>query len=239
MSQNVLITGTGREMALGFHLVRRCLERGDLVFAGVRKPSEALERLRGEYPESLHILVMDISQTESVRAAYETVIQVADHLDLLINNAVTTAADCNKNVLEADPDLMANVVNVGAVGPLRVIQTFLPLLEKSEMTPLIVNVSSEAGSIGACYRSNMTDYAITKASLNMITKTLFNAFKEAGKDIRIMALHPGWMRTNEGNKEAPLIPREHAETLLKLFEERRGAEDEELFITYEGGVYPW
>lgn len=239
MRQNVLITGTGREMALGFHLVRRCLERGDLVFASVRKPSEALDQLRMEYPERLFILVMDISETESVRATYKTVLQETDHLDLLINNAVTTAADCNKNVLEANPDLMANVVNVGAVGPLRVIQTFLPLLEKSEMTPLIVNISSEAGSIGACYRSNMTDYAITKASLNMITKTLFNAFREADKDIRIIALHPGWMRTNEGNKEAPLIPRDHAETLLQLFEERRGMNADDLFITYEGKIYPW
>ena len=51
MSQNVLITGTGRPYALGFNLVRRYLENGDCVFASVRKPSEALEALKKEYPD--------------------------------------------------------------------------------------------------------------------------------------------------------------------------------------------
>ena len=41
----VLITGAGRPQALGFNLVRRCLERGDTVLATVRRPSPALEEL--------------------------------------------------------------------------------------------------------------------------------------------------------------------------------------------------
>ena len=69
MSQAVLITGTGRPYALGFNLVRRYLENGDRVFASVRRPSEALEALKKEYPDRLHILMMDISSTESVNAA--------------------------------------------------------------------------------------------------------------------------------------------------------------------------
>ena len=35
----------GRPQALGFNLVRRCLERGDTVLATVRRPSPALEEL--------------------------------------------------------------------------------------------------------------------------------------------------------------------------------------------------
>ena len=31
MKQNVLITGTGREMALGFNFVRRYLEQGEVL----------------------------------------------------------------------------------------------------------------------------------------------------------------------------------------------------------------
>lgn len=42
---NVLITGAGRREALGYNLVRRCLERGDTVIATVRRPSEALAEL--------------------------------------------------------------------------------------------------------------------------------------------------------------------------------------------------
>ena len=53
MPQTVLITGTGRPYALGFNLVKRYLENGDCVLASVRRPSEALEKLRTEYPDSL------------------------------------------------------------------------------------------------------------------------------------------------------------------------------------------
>ena len=39
MQQNVLITGTGREMALGFNFVRRYLEAGDRVtYSGEEYP---------------------------------------------------------------------------------------------------------------------------------------------------------------------------------------------------------
>lgn len=61
--------------------------------------------------------------------------------------------------------LVAAAFDVATVGPLRVIQAFMPLLKKSIMTALIVNISSEAGSIGACYRTNMLDYAMAKAPL--------------------------------------------------------------------------
>ena len=83
MSQTVLITGTGRPYALGFNLVRRYLENGDCVFASVRKPSEALDALKKEYPERLHILTMDISSTDVVNAAAQEAKKITDHLDLI------------------------------------------------------------------------------------------------------------------------------------------------------------
>ena len=73
MNKNVLITGTGRPYALGFNLVRRYLENGDKVFATIRRPSEALEELKKDWPEQLFILTMDIASTESVNAAAKEV----------------------------------------------------------------------------------------------------------------------------------------------------------------------
>lgn len=237
MDQYVLITGTGREQALGFNLVKRYLEAGDVVFATVRKESEALEKLREEYPGRLRILCVDIGDTKSVRRAVEEVEKYADHLDILINNAVTTAPDCQEHVLKADPDAIAPAFNIGAVGPLRMIQAFFPLLQRS-VSALIVNVSSEAGSISACYRTNMVDYAMTKAALNIMTKTVANAIRPI-ENVHILSLHPGWMRTNEGNREAPLDPYEHAETLRLLFKERRLKPGGPLFICHDGTEYPW
>lgn len=47
------------------------------------------------------------------------------------------------------------------------------------------------------------------------------------------------MRTNEGNAKAPLDPYDSAEIMRKLFEERRNNKNGEVFLTYEGEVYPW
>ena len=236
MPQTVLITGTGRAMGLGFNLVKRYLENGDTVFASVRRPSEALEALEKDYAGRLHILTMDISSTESVNAAAREAEKLTGHLDLIVNNATTASADTMKELPDFDLDHIAPAVNVGAVGPVRVVKAFLPLLKKSAVGGLIVNISSEAGSIGKCYRAYYLDYGTEKAALNMLTMTLHNWLKD-DPDINIFCLHPGWMRTWPG--EAPLNPYEHAETLRKLFESKRHDKDGPVFITYEGEPYPW
>lgn len=238
MSQTVLITGTGRPYALGFNLVRRYLENGDTVFASIRRPSEALEALKSEYPDRLFILTMDIASTESVNAAAAEAAKLTPCLDLIINNATTASADTMKELPDFDLDLVAPAVNVGAVGPIRVLKAFLPLLKKSTMGALVVNISSEAGSIGKCYRTFYLDYGTEKAALNMLTMTMHNYFKD-DPNLNIICLHPGWIRTNPGNNEAPLIPYEHAETLRCLFETKRHDKNGPVFITYTGEPYPW
>lgn len=238
MSQHVLITGTGRPYALGFNLVKRYLEHGDSVFASVRRPSEALEELKKEHPDRLHILTMDIASTESVNAAAREAERLTDQLDLIVNNATTASADTMKELPDFDLDLIAPAVNVGAVGPVRVLKAFLPLLRKSAVGALVVNISSEAGSIGKCYRTFYLDYGTEKAALNMLTKTLHNYFWN-DPNLNILCVHPGWIRTNPGNSEAPLDPYEHAETLRLLFETRRHDKTGPIFITHTGEAYPW
>lgn len=46
MNRNVLVTGAGKGVGLGFNLVQRYLESGDTVVATVRRPSGDLERLK-------------------------------------------------------------------------------------------------------------------------------------------------------------------------------------------------
>ena len=238
MPQTVLITGTGRPYALGFNLVKRYLEHGDRVLASIRRPSEALEKLQLEYPDRLYILTMDIASMASVNQAAQEAARWTDAVDLIINNATTASADTMKELPDFDLDLIAPAVNVGAVGPIRVLKAFLPLLKKSEMGALVVNISSEAGSIGKCYRTFYLDYGTEKAALNMLTMTMRNYFKN-DPNFNIICVHPGWIRTNPDNHEAPLDPYEHAETLRLLFEDRRHDKNGPVFITYEGEPYPW
>jgi len=239
MSETVMITGTGRSYALGFNLVLRYLENGDTVIATVRKESQELSELKETYGDKLNILTMDIGDSDSVRNAYSEIKDKVSHIDILINNAVTVSEDCDKEFFDVNLDNIAHTVDVTAVGALRVIQAFYPLLANGENMSVIYNISSEAGSISKCYRTNLLEYAMAKAALNMGTMTLVNVFKDNDK-INIFSIHPGWIRTDgKPDNQAPLSSYDAAEILRKLFGEKRYDKKGPRFITNEGTEYPF
>lgn len=239
MPQNVMITGTGKAVGLGFNLVLRYLEAGDTVVATIRKPCPELDELQKQYGDKLIIVTMDISSTASVQAAAEAVSEKLDHFDLLINNAVSVSPDCDKSFFDADLDYIARTVDITAVGAMRVIKAFYPLLKKSDITALIMNISSEAGSISKCYRTNLLDYGMSKAALNMATMNLYNTFKN-DRSINIFCVHPGWIRTDgRPDNPAPLSSYEAAEILRELFEKKRNDFDSHRFITNLDEDYPF
>lgn len=126
MAQNVMITGTGKSVGLGFNLVLTYLEAGDTVVATVRKQCDELEALKKEYGDKLIILTMDVGITESVNKAAEELSKSIDHLDTLINNAVSVSPDCDKGFFDANLDYIAKTVDITAVGAMRVIKAFYP-----------------------------------------------------------------------------------------------------------------
>jgi len=239
MSQNIMITGAGKAVGLGFNLVLRYLEAGDNVVATIRKPCIELESMKKQYGNRLIILTMDISSTDSVNSAANELTPQMDHIDILINNAVSVSPDCDKGFFDADLDYIAKTVDITAVGAMRVIKAFYTLLTNSPETSLIMNISSEAGSISKCYRTNMIDYGMAKAALNMATMNLYNTFKDERK-VNIFCVHPGWIRTDgRPDNPAPLSSYEAAEILRELFEKKRNDFEGHRFITNLDEDYPF
>ena len=104
---------------------------------------------------------------------------------------------------------------------------------------LVMNITSEAGSISRCYRTNLIEYGMAKAVMNMGTMNLYNAFKDNDK-INIFCVHPGWIRTDgDPNNPAPLSSYEAAEILRVMFETKRYDKTGHRFITNEGSEYPF
>ena len=86
MPQNVMITGAGKAVGLGFNLVLRYLEAGDTVVATIRNPCPELDELQKRYGERLIALTMDISSTASVQESADALSEKLDHLDLLVRS---------------------------------------------------------------------------------------------------------------------------------------------------------
>ena len=148
--KTALVTGT--DHGVGFSLAKKLLARGYFVIAvRIDETEKQIDALQSLYPNQMAIVCADIGSDESVFKASNDIKNMTDHIDLLINCA-GILGDMNKNLGDdLDFDEIMRVINVNAIGTLRITNALFSLvLNSSKKT--IVNISSEAGSIADCWR---------------------------------------------------------------------------------------
>lgn len=234
MNRHILITGASR--GLGFCLTKKYLTEGDTVYAGVRDfNSPDIRELQEHYPNNLIPVPLEVTDSSSVKMAADLVRGYTSQLDLIINNAAIHSSSSFEVLEKTNVDECLEVYDVNAVGPLRVVKEFLGMIRLGTK-PKIINISSESGSISTCGREKEFDYCMSKAALNMSTKLLSNYLKK--DHVTVLAVHPGWMRTDMGGANADLDPYETACRLVDLFDTHQ-EKDAPIFIDNRGDTYPW
>ncbi|TVX97985.1 SDR family NAD(P)-dependent oxidoreductase [Cohnella terricola] len=233
---------TGADYGLGLELSAGLLERGYKVFAGryCLEDGEGLTALKSRYGEQLLTVHMDVSDDASVSSAADWIKERTETIDVLINNAAKLG-DIQQTIFgEPRFQEMLDVYNVNAVGPLRVAHALIQPHLRSE-TKLIMNISSEAGSIGDCWRTNWFAYAMSKAALNMETALLHKELEPLGTSV--ISVHPGWVRTYMQGKldeAATYTSAEAASHILNLAERPDLYKSETpLFVDLLGNPLPW
>ena len=232
---------TGADRGLGFALTESLLREGWTVFSGQYLPEwQQLGALRERYPGFLHLIPLDVSSTVSVSAAADEVAKLTDHVDLLINNAGITSPSMTSSIREPQNyDEMHRLYDTNTLASLRMVESFIKLLERGTMRRLCF-VSSEAGSIAKATRRSWFGYCMSKTALNMAVKILFNDLRPEGFTFRLY--HPGWMRTYmSGTKslDADMEPEEAVAWALPFFMNDRTNEDHLAMIDYTGAEWPW
>lgn len=225
------ITGTDR--GLGRALATLVAARGDTVFAGY------LQVEPESHPGILPVR-LDITDQGMVQAAVARVREQGEGLDYLVNNAAILGP-MDKGVVDVlDFDAIRAVFEVNALGTLRVCDAFWPLLHAGKER-LIVNISSEAASMGQCWRDGWFGYGMSKAALNMMSCQFHRAIRMLGG--RVLILHPGWVQTwMQGHLDAnaSLTPIESAEGLVDQIRTRgHESHDLPLFLDWKGDELPW
>lgn len=233
MTQRILITGASR--GFGAALAASFAERGARVFAGARVARPALDRIIELYPREVAALALDVASDESVGQALSTVVAEVPAIDVLINNAAMRSSTVSNPIESIDFGDVSRTFEVNSIGPLRVIQAFLPLLRRG-ISPVLVNVSSEAGSVGQCRREREFDYCMSKAALNMATMLLANYLRG---EVRVLSLHPGWLRTDMGGAHAALDPETTARSVVDLILRESDSRSGPVFLDHEGNTLPW
>lgn len=247
-ARSVLITGANR--GIGLEFVKQFLllpNPPKHIFATCRNPdtSKELKELATGHP-NVHIHRFDAVDY----ASYPTFVEMVDKtlngdgLNMLINNAGIYGKP--GDFASVSRETMLNDFEVNAVAPLRLSQAFHSLLKKAAAASnlqglscskaAIINITSKMGSMDDNTSGGSYSYRASKAAQNMITKGLSVDLKADG--IMTLALHPGWVVTDMGGKNALIDTTTCVTGLLKVMAEQK-TEDSGKFLSYAGVLIPW
>jgi NAD(P)-dependent dehydrogenase (short-subunit alcohol dehydrogenase family) len=120
---------------------------------------------------------------------------------ILINNAGVWGGLDTQTFQNMDYDNWASEFNIMAMGPFRVIQTFLPNIIAGEQRK-IVTLSSQ---VAAHVYDHMIgySYASAKAAVNRLMTALATELEPQG--VIVVPMHPGWVKTEMDRRHSPLV----------------------------------
>lgn len=208
--QNKIALVTGGNRGIGYAIAQGLLAKGYQVIITARsldKAKQAAQKLQGEVIP----IELDISSDRSISEAVATLNQSIDRLDVLVNNA-GILPDNKVNILTVSREVLDSAMNTNTFGVIRMVQAFLPLLEKSS-DARVINVSSGMGSLDGL-TTTAPSYCLSKLALNGATIMLSQSLSSKG--IVVNSMCPGWVKTDMGGASAPRSPEQGADTAIWL-----------------------
>lgn len=209
---NILITGAAG--GLGIAAVQAFLDRGHRVFAlDIREPLLS-------HPNMTYIPV-DVASPDSVAEAKEQVLNLAAHIDVLVNMAGIYIMDAYSELSEED---MQSMISVNLLGAWRINKAFLPLLDK---TSRIIVATSELDGQSALPFNGL--YTMTKTALGSYVDSLRAELALLG--IKVIKVKPGAFATSmvsasfksmERVREKTILFKSHAHKFQAIMEKMGG-----------------
>ncbi|MEJ2543732.1 MAG: SDR family oxidoreductase [Calditrichaceae bacterium] len=206
--KTVLITGANK--GIGFEIARQLGQLDFKVFLTARdetRGQQAEDKLR-EKNFDVQFIQMDVTDSDSIKSAYEKIEMQCSRIDVLINNA---AIQLDKNnILDMPIAVLQKTIETNVFGVIEIIKKFYPFMNKNGR---IINISSQLGSLSRM-GSYSPAYSISKTMLNAVTRQFASTLNSYG--ISVNSMHPGWVRTDMGGNQAPLSVEKGAETAVWL-----------------------
>ncbi|HEU5059001.1 MAG TPA: SDR family oxidoreductase [Kofleriaceae bacterium] len=222
---------TGANRGIGLEMVRQLIARGDQVDAAVREPdrADALRALAAGDRLRVHRLdVLDAGSIRELAAALG-----GAPVDLLVNNAGVYGGS-RQHLPDIDIEDAVRTYRINALGPLQVTLALLPGLKAARGK--VIHVTSGMGSIADNRSGAFYAYRMSKAALNMMSRSLAVDLRGAG--VASAVINPGWVRTDMGGASAPTAVEDSVRGMLREIDaftlDATGA-----FLDWKGRPYPW
>ena len=228
----VFITGSNRNIGLEF--VKQFSENNWNVIATARNPEKAKElQIIAAEQDNVVIEQLDVTDHEQIESLAE---KYKDQpIDILLSNAALTPRykSALKKIKGVDFDIARSSFEINVLGPLKLIQSFMPNVEKSQGKKIIA-LSSKVGSFSERPKIPfMYSYSISKAALNSLLYSL--SFESKRKNILVVAISPGMVNTTPGMKLPGAIEIEESVTKMMQVIDDLTMADNGHFIDYEDG----
>ena len=128
MGKVVLITGCSS--GIGLETAIACAKEGNTVFATVRNMNTSTElkkRIENEQLKNIEILELDVAKTESIEVTISTIVQKAEKIDVLFNNAgfmiMGSLEDLTRDEIESQ-------INTDLLGAIYLTKNVIPHMKK-------------------------------------------------------------------------------------------------------------
>ncbi|HUX61192.1 MAG TPA: SDR family NAD(P)-dependent oxidoreductase [Ignavibacteriaceae bacterium] len=216
--KKVLITGANK--GIGFETAKQMAQLDYFVYMGSRDRSkglDAINKLKDLGISNVEFIEIDVTNINSIKQARQELENKIEALDVLINNAGISGG-LHQNISAVDIEDLRKVFETNFFGAVQTTQQFIPLLKKSNV-PVVVNVSSELGSL-TTHNSTLNPnykiydaYSISKTALNAFTVMLANELKNLG--FRINSVSPGYTATDLNQFKGTQTVEQGAKSIVK------------------------
>src|SRR5579885_523109 len=226
-----LVVGASRGLGLG--LAAELRRRGWAVVATVRdEPGERrINELAASPGGELRAERLDINDDAGIAALRRRLERIT--FDLVFVNAGVSPRG-HGDAARASREEAAHVFLTNAVAPLRVAHAFVDRVRDG--AGVIAFMSSGLGSVAEKTDSYGPLYSASKAALNSLSRSF--AASLGGRRITVLAIAPGWVRTDIGGPGAPLSVEQSVRGIADVLERRAGT-GRHGFVDYRGRDVAW
>ena len=241
------------------------LDQFNTVILGNGAIGQALAHAIGQYPGSRGLallgrsgiaglegkgivqLPVDATQPHSITAAAQEIHSSLGNVHLLINTVGVLHREGQqpeKRLRDLQPDNLLYSCQVNGLFVALVADAFAPLL-RHDQPSLLASLSARVGSIADNDLGGWYSYRASKATHNMLLRTVSREWRVSHRNTAVVALHPGTVESRlsqpfigKNYRNRVLTPQECADALLAVMADLT-PDDTGRFLDWRGDTIPW